>query len=277
MVVHILEKGRIDSSKIGQVKSRVEVDRGAGQIGIARLDVDFGRVAQLGDKPPVHRPCFLVIHNLAVAEEAVAVEAVGGAVGTGQHQAGALADRHRNIARRLVRSVFGRAGLDAAFQNIARFQRLDDDRPCGGVAAIERTLRPFQYFDLAQGALILVELGGIGLENAVDHQRHRAFGIARAVDAADIDLGVARFRGAADDGDAGGQLDKLVGLLDAGAVQHVFGEHGDRCRDVGEQFILPPGGDDDDAGIRTVAGFLFAAGLGLCGVETGQRGKADRK
>ena len=274
MVVYILEKGRVDGRKIGQVEGRVEIDRGAGQVGVARLDIDFGRVAQLGDKTPVDRPCLLVVNHLAVAEEAVAVETVAGVVGAGQHQTGAVADRHRDIGRCLVAIVLGRAQLDAAFEDVARLQRLDNDRAGSGVASVQRALRALQDLDLAQRTLILVELGGIGLENAVDDQRHRTFGVAGTIDAADIDLRVTRFRGPADNGDAGGQLDKFVGLLNPGAVEHLLGEDGDRRGHVGEQFVLAPRGDDDHVRIIACAGFLLARHLGQRGIESDQRGQS---
>ena len=272
--VHVFKKGRVHTGKIGKMERRIKIDRGAGQVGIACLEIDFGRIAQLCYKPAIDRPCFLIIDHFCIVQEPVPVKAVAGVVGTGQHQAGAIADRRRDIGRGLVGIVFCRADLDAAFQHITGLQRLDDDRAGRCVAAVQRALRAFQYFDLAQGALILVELGGVGLENAVDDQRHRAFGIARAVDAANVDLGITGFGGAADNGHAGGQLDKFIGLLDTGPVEHVLGEHGDRCRHVGQQFVLPAGGDDDHIGIVAFAGFLFAADLSQRGVETDQRGKA---
>ena len=41
MVIHIFKKGRVDASEIGEMEGRVEIDRGTGKVGVARLDVNF--------------------------------------------------------------------------------------------------------------------------------------------------------------------------------------------------------------------------------------------
>ncbi len=86
-------------------------------------------------------------------------------------------------------------------------------------------MRPLEDFDLAQGALRLVELRGIGLENAIDDQRDRAFRIARAIDAANVHLRIASLCRAGNDSDARGQLREIVGTGCAGIGDSFGGEH----------------------------------------------------
>ena len=130
--------------------------------------------------------------------------------------------------------------------------------PCG----------PLRISDLTQRALVLVELCGVGLENAVDHQRDRAFRVARAVDAANVDLGIARVGRAGDDGHARGQLDEIIGALHPGLGKGIRAEDRDRGRHVLQRFRLAAGGDDD--GIVLFARLVGGRG-GLLGI--GRRGK----
>ena len=131
---------------------------------------------------------------------------------------------------------------------IAGLERLHDDRTGRGVAAVERALRPFQHLDLAHRALVLVERGGVGLEDAVDDQRDRAFRVAGAVDAADVDLRVARLRRARHDRHARCQLHEVGSAGDAGLSDHVARESGDRGGNIQRAFVDAAGGDDDVAG-----------------------------
>jgi hypothetical protein len=122
-----------------------------------------------------------------------------------------------------------------------------------------------------QRALRLVELGGVGFQDTVDDQGDRAFRVARAVHAANVDLGVARLGRAGDDGDAGGELDEILGLDRAGALQGIGGEHRDRGRHVLQPLVLAAGGDDDAA---VVTGRDTGLGDGLRRVlRQGRRGK----
>ena len=104
---------------------------------------------------------------------------------------------------------------------------------------------PLEDFDLLQRALILIELGGIGLQNAVDHQCDRAFGVTRAIHAPDVDLGVARLGGSGHDGHARGELNEVFGFGRAGSFQRDRCQHRYRCGNILQPLLLAPGGDDD--------------------------------
>ena len=52
--------------KIGQMEGRIEIDRRPRQIGVARLDIQFGGITQLGHEPAIERPDLLIINHFAV-------------------------------------------------------------------------------------------------------------------------------------------------------------------------------------------------------------------
>ena len=244
---------------------------------VAQLGIKLGGITQLGHDATVDVPFLAIVDHLGV-EEGVAIKAVGAAVIPRQDKADARSDRPGDIG-------IGGRGVDvaiaqrgAAFEVIARLERLHDDRPGGGIAAIERALRPFEHFDLAQRALRLVEHGIVGLENSVDDQRDRTFGVARAVDPADVDLVVAGFGGAGDDRHPGGQLGEILRALDIGIGDRPGVERGDRCRHLAERFIDPPrrdhnlaiavsgrvGGDRGDRDGRAIGGLRRGRRDGQC-------------
>ena len=270
VLVHVLIKGRVDAGKIGQRKSRVERQRGAVEFGIANLGIDLGGAVHPQHHPAIERPAAVVIDHGRIVEEDVAVEPVRPVIHRRDDIARAIAQRPGHVPGGRPAVVLAIGGLDPAGQVIGRLQGLDHDRAGRSVAAIDRALRTLEDFDLAQCALILIELGRVGLENAVDYQRDRAFGIARAVHAADVDLGVARLGRAGDDSDAGRQLGEVLGAGGAGALDRRGGDHGHRGRGILQPFRLAARGNNNRPLI--VSGGS-ATGLSLRGI--GESGEAE--
>ena len=247
------------------------------EFGITQLYVELGVLARLDDQAAINVVGFLVIHGLAVAEEDVAEETVAVLEAAAQHQADVLAQRGRDIGRGIPAVLVGIGDLRPAFGHVLGLQRLQHDRAGRGVAAIKRALRTLQDFDLAQRALDLVELGGVGLEDPVNHQRDRAFRIARAVDAADVDLGIAGFGRAGDDRHAGGELGEIVGVLGASVFQRGGRKHRDRGRDILQPLILAAGSDDDGLFlIGTVGSAILRESRGGTKGETGGRSRKQQ-
>jgi len=244
MVVHILVEGGVERGKGGQVERGVEVDRRARQLCIARLEVKFRRRAYGKHQSSIKAKILLIVDGLRI-EEDVAIEAVGLAVIGGHDEADIGRYRSGEIGRGFERIVRTVTDPGTAGENLSRIERGNDDRASGGIATVYRALRTLEHLDLAQGALVLIELRSVGLEDSIDHQSDRAFCVARAVDAADVDLGITRFRRSGDDRHARGQLNELVGRLDARNVERLGRQHGDRRRDVEQSFILSPRGNHD--------------------------------
>ena len=232
----------------------VEVDRGTAEAGIARLGVDLGIGSGLEHQPAIDREVLGIIDGLPGCQK-VAVEPVGGAVVTRQHEPRASAKRTGDVGGCLDRVLLGVRDLGGAFETIARLERGQHQRARRSVAPIERALRAFEDFDLAQRALDLVQLRGVGLEDAVDHQRDRAFRITRAIDPADVDLGIARFGGAGDDRHAGGELGEIGSAVGARSLERGCGQHCDRGGNVLEALLLTAGRDDDRAVVVGRGGF----------------------
>ena len=243
--VDVFVERRVHAREVGQRERRVERQRGAVEFRIARLDVQLRGAVHAEHQPPVDRPGAVIVDHLAVVQEDVLVEPVAGVRRARKHEPGAFAERAGQVRRHPDRALLSIRCLDRAGQRFGGLERLDHDRAGGGVAAVDRALGSFEDFDLAQRALVLVELRGVGLENAVDHQRNRAFGIARAVHAANVDLGVAGLRCAGHDGDAGGERHEVLGLGGAGAFERGGGQHRDRGGHILQPLVLPARGDDD--------------------------------
>jgi hypothetical protein len=81
------------------------------------------------------------------------------------------------------------------------------------------------------------------LNDAVDDIGEARIGVARAIDAANIDLGVGLFGGAVDDADAGRQRDHVIDALYPGRLDRRGGKHRDRGRHVLQAFGALAGGD----------------------------------
>ena len=113
-----------------------------------------------------------------------------------------------------------------------------------------------QYFDLAQRALRLVELRGVGLQNAVNDKSDRAFSVTRAVNAADVDLCITGFGGSRYDCYAGCKLGKSLRIVCTGFRKRFGINNGYRCRDVHEPFILSTRGYDDFFSFNALFGRL---------------------
>ena len=96
---------------------------------------------------------------------------VGGAVVARQHEARTFAERPGDVGGGFDR-VFLRIGyFGRALERVAGLERGQYQRARRGVAAIQCALRALEDFDLAQRALDLVQLRGVGFEDAIDHQR----------------------------------------------------------------------------------------------------------
>ena len=158
MVVDIFKEG---AAKGFDMEYRVEVDRCTRQFGIAGLQIDIGRLAQIGHETAIDGIDFLIIHNLAV-EEGVPVKTVRRAVVAGQYKARIIAQRRRDIGRAFNRLFIGVAELHRTFERIARFDRRDHNGTGSGIASVNSALRTFQNFNLAQRSLRLVQLRGVG-------------------------------------------------------------------------------------------------------------------
>ena len=121
---------------------------------------------------------------------------------------------------------------------VTRLAGGNDDRASRGVATIYGALRSLQHFDLLHGALILVKRRGVGFKNAVNHQSNVVFSIARAVQTANIDLGVTSFCSAGHNAHARGEFDEIAGRFHPGLFKRRRGEHGHRSRDILKLFVL---------------------------------------
>ena len=108
----------------------------------------------------------LIVNDFAVAKEAVAVKAISRAVIPGKDDS-TSGHRGRDIGGTFKRLLICIAQLATTFERIAGLERRYHNRSGCRVAAIDGTLRAFQNFDLAERALILVELGCIGLEDPI--------------------------------------------------------------------------------------------------------------
>ena len=268
MVVDVFEEGRVHAGEIGQVEAGVEVDRRARQLGIAALEIESRGVTRLGNDAAVDAVIFLIIHHLGIAEELVAPKAIGGAIIGRQHKADVGTDRPGDIGGRFAGGEFAIACLDGAFEHIAGLDRRHHDCAGSGVAAVERALWTFEHLDLAHRALVLVQLGCIGLQNAVYDQRHRAFGIAGAIEAADVDLGVAGFGRTGHDGHPGGELQEVLGADDAGACQRFGRQDVDSRRHVDQPFAVTPCRYED---------FAFISDCSSSGLRQRRCRQADEK
>ena len=224
VLVDVLVKRRVHGCKVGQVERGVERQRCAAELGVAGLDVDLG-VGTLADhQAAVDRPVFLVGDGLA-AVALVLPEAVGLVIGAGEDEAGVLTQRTGDVRCAVEGVLLGIGCAHRASERVGRLDRLEHDGAGCRVAAVDGALRTLEQFDLAQRALALVELCGVGLEDAVDDKGDRAFRVARAVDAANVDLGIARLGGAGHDGDAGGEVGEVRRARRAGVGESRRGDH----------------------------------------------------
>ena len=248
VAVHIFIEGRVHRREVGQVETGVEVDRGAGQLGIAALHVERGGLAQLGDDATIDAVIFLIVDNLGIAQEFVAPETIGGLIIGRQHEADGIRQRAGDIAKGLTGGEFAIISAERAFKHVARLDRGHHDGASRRVAAIDGALRALQHFHLAQRALHLIELRRVGFQNAVNHQRHARFSVAGAVETADVDLGVAGFRRTRNDGHAGRELQDFLAAEGAGGGQRFGSDHRHAGRHVDQPFAVAAGRHQNLAG-----------------------------
>ena len=122
------------------------------------------------------------------------------------------------------------AGLYRGFELIRWFDGVHHDGAGLGVAAVDGTLRTLQDFDGGEVGELTVEGAGIRIDDTVEHEGEGRINIAGAVDAADVDLGVADLGGARDDADAWGERDEVGGALHLRFLQSLLAQDGDGDR-----------------------------------------------
>lgn len=77
MIIDIFEKGGIYPCKIGQVEGRIEVNLCTAQFPITHFEIQLRIGAQFGNETAIDIPYFLIIDDVAIAEEEIFIKAVG--------------------------------------------------------------------------------------------------------------------------------------------------------------------------------------------------------
>ena len=156
--------------------------------------------------------------------------------------------------------------LSRAGEAVGRRLGDDVDHAAGGVAAVERTLRPFQHLDAVDIHQLLGRIDRPRQIDAVDIDGDRRVGAdiqLVAANAADIRLADHRVGGELQ---AGSELGQLRRALNPANLQCIAGEGGDRQRNL-LQILRPPFGGDRD---------LLESPICRAGIGGGIRGGLSR-
>ena len=117
---------------------------------------------------------------------------------------------------------------------------------------------------MLQVGVFAIKSSGVAHQHAIDNKRETDFGITRPVHAANIDLCIRDLR-RIDNRYAGRQFDEILSPADAGTFYVLFGQHGNRGRNVLQRFLDPARCNDD---LFNIVGTVL-----LC--QNGHRVKAE--
>ncbi len=214
---------------------------------------DVGGIARREAQRAARRPLIAVVDVVAGREivgEAVALEA-----DAGEARGERVPERDVHHAFHFERVVVAGLELDVAVELLLRLARDDVDGAAGGVAPVQRALRPAQHFDTLH-----VEVFGLEQPRILD--RHRVemrldAGVAagrdrRHADAADLEVRAGEVRLRIRDVR---HVQLQVGrLVDLAAFERLAAERSDCDRHVDQIFFAPLRRDDDDVDDLRVPG-----------------------
>ena len=273
--VHLLIEIRAEERQAGNFEQGVEGDGAALGMADPALEIRLPVIRDMPDHPPVDIIGTEIV-DIPLVGISVGEEPVRAAVIEGEPSHHLVADDraadHGVDHRRVVAAI---AELRQSLVLVGRRLGRHDDGAGGGVAAVKRALRSLQDFDLLEVEEFTVEAGGVGFLNAVDDEGEAVLRVARPVDAADIDLGVADFRRVGDQADAGGQPDEITRPFDIGPLQRLGVEHADGGGRLGQAFRAPQGRDDDLLR-RRAGGTLLSGRLGCAQHAEGKDSAANK-
>ena len=178
----------------------------------------------------------------------------------------------------IIGLIVAEIGLDAGVKTVGRFGGDKIDQPGGGVAAVQRPLRPFQHLDALQIHHRTGVHDRIGIGDLVDIGADRRGG--REVDRVEADAaqGIGRHPLIAlRHGKAGGDRGQVAQVGDAQIFQRRAIDRLDRHADVVHRFRAALGSDDDLApgGHRICSDLLGSKGRG--GQSQRRRGARGQK